>query len=73
MDNNYPITDQIELVAAHLRLIADLMLTGADLKEVDLPAFALVMEDLAVRLEEAIQEKMKEIIGEQGMDRESQP
>ncbi len=73
MDNNYPIMDRIELVAAHLRLIADLMLTGADLKEVNLAAFALVMEDLTTQLERATKEAARLLLSETGTDRESQP
>lgn len=73
MDNNYPITDRIELLAAHLRLITDLMVAGKDLKDVELAAFALVMEDLAAQLERAAREKTSALLGETGMDKESQP
>ena len=73
MDNNYPITDRIDLIAAHLRLIADLMLTGADLKEVNLAAFARVMEELAAQLERATIETARLLSSETGTDRESQP
>lgn len=73
MDNNYPIMDRIEPVAAHLRFIADLMLTGADLKEVNLAAFALVMEDLTAQLERATKETARLLLSETGTDRESQP
>jgi hypothetical protein len=73
MDNDNPITDRIELIAAHLRLIADLMLAGKDLKDVDLAAFALVMENLAAQLERATREKASAHLGETGMDRERQP
>jgi hypothetical protein len=73
MDNHYPIMDRIELVAAHLRLIADLLLTTADLKEVNLPAFALVVEDLTARLERATEETARLLLSETGTDRERQP
>jgi hypothetical protein len=73
MDNHYPITDRIELIAAHHRLIADLLLNRTDLKEVDCEAFALVMEDLASRLEQAVRDKASAILGMNGMDRERQP
>ncbi|HEY0720918.1 MAG TPA: hypothetical protein VGE50_06655 [Gammaproteobacteria bacterium] len=73
MDNNYTIRDRIELVAAHLRLIADLLLAAADPKEVNLAAFALVMEDLAARLERAAEETAPSLLSETGTDRERQP
>ncbi len=73
MDTKTPITDQIELVAAYLRFVADLMITGADLKEVNLAAFALVMEDLAARLERATEETARAVLSATGNDRESQP
>jgi len=73
MNNKYPITDRIELIAAHLRLIADLMVVGKDLNDVDLAAFALVMEDLAAQLEQATCEWANAVLSENGMDKESQP
>ena len=73
MENNGPITDRIDLIAAHLRLIADLLLVAADQKEVNLPAFALVMEDLAARLERATEETARLLLSETGTDRERQP
>jgi len=73
MDNNYPITDRIERVSVYLRLIADLMLAGKDLRDVDLAKFAFVMEDLAAQLERALRERAKELLETTGTDRESQP
>ena len=46
-------TAEIDQVSGHVRLIADLMLAGPDLHDVDRGAFAQVLHDLAVRLERA--------------------
>lgn len=51
MEMQRPITDQLGLIAGQVRLLADLMLAGPDLQEVESGAFALVLQDLAVRLE----------------------
>ena len=53
MDTHDAATD-IGLVAGHVRLLADLMLTGPDLQDVDRGAFAQVLNELAVRLERAV-------------------
>jgi hypothetical protein len=55
MENEHNATDQLALVAGHVRLLADLMLAGPDLQEVDRGAFAQVLHDLAVRLERAVE------------------
>jgi hypothetical protein len=73
MDNHYPITERIEQVAAHLQLIADLLLGGNDLNDVDRANFAFVMQRLATQLEEAVREKASTILGMNGTDRERQP
>lgn len=44
---------EIDKVSSHVRLIADLMLAGPDLQDVDRGAFAQVLHDLAARLERA--------------------
>jgi hypothetical protein len=44
---------EIDQVSGHVRLIADLMLAGPDLHDVDRGAFAQVLHDLAVRLDRA--------------------
>jgi hypothetical protein len=46
-------TAEIDRVSGHVRLIADLMLAGTDLHDVDRGAFAQVLHDLAVRLDRA--------------------
>lgn len=73
MDNNHPITDRVELLAAHLQLIADLMVAGKDLKDIDLAAFARVMEDIAAQLERAARKQARALLDETGMEKESQP
>ena len=49
----YDVTTDLGLIAGHVRLLADLMLAGPDLHDVDRGAFAQVLHDLAVRLERA--------------------
>ena len=44
---------EIDQFSGHVRLIADLMLAGPDLHDVDRGAFAQVLHDLAVRLDRA--------------------
>ncbi|MCK9530810.1 MAG: hypothetical protein M0R77_09655 [Gammaproteobacteria bacterium] len=56
MERHHEITDRLDLIAGHMRLIADLMLAGPDLQDVDRGAFAQVLHDLAVRLEAATEE-----------------
>jgi len=51
MDNENPVTDPICLCAAQVRLIAGLMMAGASLQKVESEAFALMLQDLAERLE----------------------
>jgi len=51
MDKQYPITDQLSVITAQVRLLAGLMLAGSSLQEVESDAFALMLQDLAVRLE----------------------
>ncbi len=46
-------TAEIDRSSGHVRFIADLMLAGPDLHDVDHGAFAQVLHDLAVRLERA--------------------
>lgn len=46
-------TTGIDQVSGDVRLIADLMLAGPDLHDVDRGAFAQVLHDLADRLERA--------------------
>ncbi len=56
MERHHAITDRLDLIAGHMRLLADLMLAGPDLQDVDRGAFAQVLHDLAVRLETATEE-----------------
>ncbi len=49
----YDVATDLGLIAGHVRLLADLMLAGPDLHDVDRGAFAQVLHDLAVRLERA--------------------
>jgi len=51
MENDYPITDRLSLCAEQVRLIAGLMLTSTGLQEIESDAFALMLQDLAERLE----------------------
>ena len=44
---------EIDQVSGHVRLIADLMLAGPDLHDVDRDALARVLHDLAARLRRA--------------------
>ncbi len=55
MELDHSVADSIQHVASHLRVLADLMLPGADLREVDQPALAQVLDDLARRLDRALQ------------------
>jgi hypothetical protein len=50
MEQHYPIVDQINLIAAQLRLLADLTLERDNLQGIDPDAMALVLQDLAARL-----------------------
>ncbi len=54
MELDHSVADSIQHVASHLRVLADLMLPGADLREVDQPALAQVLDDLARRLDKAL-------------------
>lgn len=56
MEQQEQIADRIESAAAHVRLLADLMLAGPALQEVDRGAFARVLHDLAVKLEQAAED-----------------
>ncbi len=51
MDKHHPHHDRLSLIAAQIRLLADLTLTARNLEEVQGDALALVLQDLAVRLE----------------------
>ena len=51
MDSQYPITDQLNLIAAQARLLADLTVERDNLQGVATDALALVIQDLAARLE----------------------
>ena len=46
--------EELRLAASHVRLLADLMLLGADLQDVDRAAFAHVLQDLAARLDRGL-------------------
>lgn len=56
MEKQERIADQIESAAAHVRLLADLMLAGRGLQDVDRGALARVLHDLAEKLERALLE-----------------
>ncbi len=51
MEMNYPAVDQLNLLAAQVRLLADLALEKDNLQGVDPDALALVLQDIAARLE----------------------
>lgn len=51
MDMQHPIAYQLNLVAAQAKLLAGLMLNVTDPREVEHDALALVLQDLAIRLE----------------------
>lgn len=51
MDTQEPIAERIDAAAATLRLLADLLLAGPSLAEIDRGALARVLHDLAQRLE----------------------
>ena len=55
MEMHYPTVDQLNLIAAQLRLLADLTLEKSNLQGVAPDALALVLEDLAARLERIVQ------------------
>lgn len=56
MDKQERAADRVELAAAHVRLLADLLSAGRGLQEVDRGALARVLQDLAEQLELAVQE-----------------
>lgn len=51
MDMQYPITYQLNLAAAQLSMLSRLMLNVTDPREVEHDSVALVLQDLAGRLE----------------------
>ncbi|WP_428634687.1 hypothetical protein [Sedimenticola sp.] len=51
MEIDYPAVDQLNLLAAQVRLLADLTLEKDNLQGVDPDALALVLQDIAARLE----------------------
>ncbi len=53
METHYTAMERVRLVAGHVRLLADLMLPGGDLADVDRAAFAQVLSELAHQLEVA--------------------
>ena len=55
MEQHYPTIDQLNLIAAQLRLLADLTLDRNNLQGVNPDALALVLQDLAARLEQMAQ------------------
>ena len=50
MEQHYPTTDQLSLIAAQLRLLVDLTLESNNLQGVDPEALTLVLQDLDTRL-----------------------
>ena len=56
MPRQHPVTDQLRVIAGHVQLLADLMLAGPDLQDVDRGAFAQVLQDLASRLDQVLAE-----------------
>lgn len=51
MDTEFPITDKLSCCSAQLRLIANLMLSGPRLDDDESASFALMLRDLATRIE----------------------
>jgi hypothetical protein len=56
VEKQQQIADRVESAAAHARLLADLMLSGPSLQEMDRGALARVLHDLAVKLERAAEQ-----------------
>lgn len=56
MEKQQELTDRIESAAAHTRLLADFVLTGPALQEIDRGALGRVLHDLADRLKQAAQD-----------------
>ncbi len=59
MDHRYTVTDRLEAIAGHVQLLAELMQTGPDLHDEDHGAFAQVLHELTVRLQEVTEEVRK--------------
>jgi hypothetical protein len=72
MEKHCAAADQLSLITGHVRLLADLMLAGPDLQDVDRGAFAQVLQDLALRLERITGEMQNPGIGPR-VEKEAQP
>ncbi|MEJ2407481.1 MAG: hypothetical protein P8171_25085 [Candidatus Thiodiazotropha sp.] len=51
MDKQYTVKDGLTQCVAHTRLIAGLMITGPGMIDVEVYVYAMMLQDLAVRLE----------------------
>lgn len=51
MEINHSVNEQLNLIASQVRLLAGLMLAGSNLNEEESDAFAMMLKDVAGRLD----------------------
>lgn len=51
METSHPVNEQLNLIASQVRLLAGLMLAGSNLNEEESDAFAMMLKDVAGRLD----------------------